>query len=187
MCNKGDADTPDCRARLVSCELNKDGKVYAFSASTPSLEAKTLLFAKCASTRKRSSKPLRLSFVDIRKAYFNAIPERAIDMKLPKEMGLSPDLVARQVRCVYGTRDAGKVWEDTCTQEMEHAGFMTGTANPCACYHQIRDITIVVYGNGFTALETDNDLDWYENRLKDNFDIQLRGRLGEGCTGPQEI
>ena len=100
MCNKGDADTPDCRARPVSCELNKDGKVDAFSASTPPLEAKKLLFAKYASTRKKGSKPLRLSFVDICKAYFNAIPERAIYMKLPKEMGLSPDLVARQVRCV---------------------------------------------------------------------------------------
>ena len=53
MCNKGDADTPDCRARLVSCELNKDGKVAAFSASTPPLEAKKLLFAKYASTRKK--------------------------------------------------------------------------------------------------------------------------------------
>ena len=30
-------------------------------------------------------------------------------------------------------------------------------------------------------------MDWYENRLKDNFDIKLRGRLGEGCTDPQEI
>ena len=35
MCNKGDADTPDCRARLASGELNCDGKVDAFSASTP--------------------------------------------------------------------------------------------------------------------------------------------------------
>ena len=29
MCNKGDADTPDCRARLVSCELNTHGQVDA--------------------------------------------------------------------------------------------------------------------------------------------------------------
>ena len=59
--------------------------------------------------------------------------------------------------------------------------------NPCVFYHKARDITIFVYGNDFTALGTDNGLDWYENRLKDNFEIKLRGRLGEGCTGPQEI
>ena len=53
VCNNGDADTTDCRARLVSCELNEDGEVDAFSASTPPLEAKKLLFAKYASTRKK--------------------------------------------------------------------------------------------------------------------------------------
>ena len=26
MCNKGDAEVPDCRARLVACELNKTGE-----------------------------------------------------------------------------------------------------------------------------------------------------------------
>lgn len=75
-----------------------------------------MLFTKFVSERKRNGKPLRLSFVDIRKTYFNAIPQRAIYMKLPPEIGLGPNVVARQVRCVYGTRDAGKLWEDTYTQ-----------------------------------------------------------------------
>ena len=124
--------------------------------------------------QEKSRKPLLLSFVDICKAYFNAIPERAIYMTLPKEMKLSPDLVARQVRCVYGTRGAGKLWEETYTQAMEHAGFVTGTADPCVLYHKVCDITIVVHGYDFTALGTDNDLDWHANRLKDNFEIELR-------------
>ena len=50
MYKKGNADTPDCRVRLVSCELNKDGNADAFSASTPPLEAKKCVFAKYAST-----------------------------------------------------------------------------------------------------------------------------------------
>ena len=54
MCNKGDADTPDCHAILVSCELHKDGNFDAISASTPPLEAKKFLFAKYASTRKKA-------------------------------------------------------------------------------------------------------------------------------------
>ena len=102
-------------------------------------------------------------------------------------MGLSPDFVARQVRCVYGTGAIGKLWEDTYTHAMEHAGFVTGTANHCVFFHKVRDITIVVHGDDSKALGTDNDLDWYENRLKEKFEIKLRGRLGEGCTGPQEI
>ena len=53
----------------------------------------------------------------------------------------------------------------------------------CFLDHKINDITIVVHGDDFTALGTDNDLDWYEKRLKDNFELKLRGRFGEGCTG----
>ena len=52
-------------------------------------------------------------------------------MRLPKEMGLPPDTVARQVRCVYGTRDAGKLWEETYTVAMESLGFKAGESNPC--------------------------------------------------------
>ena len=93
--------------------------------------------------------------------------------------------MARRVFCVYGTRDASKLWEDTYTQALEHSGFTTGMANPCVSYHRARDITIVVHGDNFTALGTDADLDWYEQALQESFEIQLRGRLGEGCPGPQ--
>ena len=187
LCNKGDSSSPDVRARLVSCELNNGEKNDFFSASTPPLEGKRMLFSRYVSERQRKGKPLRLSFVDIRKAYFNAIPERAIFMRVPKELGLPPNTVARQVRCVYGTRDAGKLWEDTYTQVLEGLGFTTGVSNPCVFHHPIRDIAIVVHGDDFTALGTDDDLNWYEGQLQQSFEIKIRGRLGEGCDGPQEI
>ena len=114
------------RARLVSCEINKDGRHDAFSASTPPLEGKKILFSKFASERRRGNFNLRISFVDIKKAYFNGIPTRDIYMSVPKEMGLPPGTLAKQVRCVYGTRDAGKIWEDTYTQVLEGAGFHAG-------------------------------------------------------------
>ena len=98
LCSKGDADSPDVRARLVSCELNQGDRNDSCSASTPPLEGKTLLFSRYVSERYRFGKPLRINFVDIRKAYFNALPTRAIYMRLPKERGLPSDEVARQVR-----------------------------------------------------------------------------------------
>ena len=84
LCNKGDAESPDVRARLVSCELNNDDKHDFFSASTPPLEGKRMLFSRYTSERQRNGVPLRLSFIDIRKAYFNALPERDIFMRIPK-------------------------------------------------------------------------------------------------------
>ena len=72
-------------------------------------------------------------------------------MTLPKDLGLGSGSVARQVRCVYGTRDAGKSREDTYTQALEHSGLTTGMANACVFDHRVGDITIVVHGNEFTA------------------------------------
>ena len=113
LCNKGDSVNPDVRARLVACELNTGGAAEPmFSASTPPLEAKRLFFARYVSEETRKGKPWRLSFVDIRKAYFNGIPTRKMFMRAPREMGLPPNTVMQQVRCVYGTGDAGKICED---------------------------------------------------------------------------
>ena len=47
-CNKGDAQNPDVRARLVACEVNYGTKEDSFYAATPLLEAKNILFAKYA-------------------------------------------------------------------------------------------------------------------------------------------
>ena len=72
--NKGDSESPDVRARLVACEIN-DGKTDAYFASTPPLEAKRILFSQYASRRwSDDGTPWCLSFVDIKKAYFNATP-----------------------------------------------------------------------------------------------------------------
>ena len=112
MANKEDFENPDVRARLVGCEVNKTGKkVDAFYASTPPLEAKKMLFSQFATERKRRGHPLRLSFVDVRKAYFNGRPTRNIYMQFPRELGLAPNLDGKLVRCAYGCRDAGHTCE----------------------------------------------------------------------------
>ena len=83
-CNKGDAQNPDVRARLVACEVNYGSKEDSFYDATPPLEAKKILFAKYAQEPIKNGLRQRLSFVDIRKAYFNAIPNRHIYMSLPR-------------------------------------------------------------------------------------------------------
>ena len=120
-------------------------------------KGKRLLFSRYVSQRNRKGRPLRINFIDVRKAYLNAIPTRAIYMRLPKEMGLPPDTVARQVRCVYGTRDAGKLWEDTYTVVMESLGFKAGESNPCVVWNAERQLMCVVHGDDFTTLGLDED------------------------------
>ena len=46
---------------------------------------------------------------------------------------------------------------------------------------------MVVHGDDFTALGLDEDLDYYETELAKNFELKIRGRLGEGCAGDNQI
>ena len=188
MSNKGDAIDPDCRARLVACEVNKTGENNDhFYASTPPLEAKKAMFNRYANTARLGKLPLRLSFIDVRKAYFNGIPKRNVYMSLPKELGLPSHFVAKQVRCVYGTRDAGAIWEDCYRNALEDMGFISGVASPCCFVRKTNGLSVVVHGDDFTIIGTDPQLDWFQNELAKNFEIKIRARLGEGCPGDNEV
>ena len=138
------------------------------------------MFSQYASERHGKGKPLRLNFVDIRKAYFNGRPTRNLSMHFPKELGLPSNVVARLVRCAYGCRDAGHIWEVCYRSALESIGFVTGAASPSCFYQKTRDISVVVHGDDFTALGTDADLDFYETRLAEHFELKIRGRIGEG-------
>ena len=85
--------------------------------------------------------PLAVSFVDVRKAYFNGVPRRRLHLFFPKELGLEKGAVAHLKRCVYGARDAGMIWEDCYAHVLVKTGFRRGIASPCcffiilaACY-----------------------------------------------------
>ena len=179
------------RARLVACEVNKGDSSAtcrdAFYASTPPLEAKKVLFSRLAQERKRAGQPLRLDFLDVKKAYFNGIPKRDVYMQLPKELGLPSHFVAKQVRCVYGTRDAGAIWEDTYRQALESLGFVSGVASPCCFYHSQRGVSTVVHGDDITSLGIDKDLDWLREGLSKSFELKVRGRVGEGVPGTNDM
>ena len=75
--------------------------------------------------------PMRLSFIDIKKAYFNGVPSRLIYMSFPPELGLPKHMVAKQTRCVYGTRDAGMIWEQCYRDALDTVGFSNGVSHPC--------------------------------------------------------
>ena len=188
LCNKGDALKPEVRARLVACEVNTyTDQTGAFYASTPPLEAKRMLFSEFATRRVRDGKPLQLSFLDITKAYFNGTPRRNLHVRLPSELGLPSNIVGSLLRCVYGTRDAGSIWEDTYASQLEKMGFVRGKASPCCFYSKDLQVSVAVHGDDFTALGTQASLDVYEQQLQQAFDLKLRGRLSEEAHTEKEI
>ena len=78
-CNKRNLEKPGVRTRLVACEVAKD-KQSALYASTPPLESKKALFSEYAAEGILDGKPLALSLIEIKKAYFSGVPQKNVFM-----------------------------------------------------------------------------------------------------------
>ena len=103
------------------------------------------MFPRWANERTYKGQPLKLHFIDIRKAYFNARPKRDLYVRLPSELGLGRNVVGKLQRCMYGTRDAGALWELTYANALLEAGFVQGRSGPCCVYHTDLHLSLVVH------------------------------------------
>ena len=74
---------------------------------------------------------LGIAFVDVNTAYFHDVPRRNLHLFLPTELGLGKNATEHLLKCVYGTRDAGQIWEDVCAHALVKMGFRRGVADPC--------------------------------------------------------
>ena len=181
--NKGDLASRDCRARFVACEVNTCAEEDAnFFAATPPLEAKRLLLSEWATKRQRNGNVLQLHFSDAKKAYFNGVPTRRLYIRLPKEMCLGPNVVGRLLRCCYGTRDAGAIWEQYYADSLISIGFQQGRASPCCFWHPLWEISLVIHGDDLTALGTPESLDVYEAALQKCLRSRFVGALESMTT-----
>ena len=83
--NKGDDDNPNYRFRLVGREFKRD-KREGLCVATPPLEAIRALIALAASQRNRGNNLIKkLSFIDIRQAYFHPKAKIVVYVELPDE------------------------------------------------------------------------------------------------------
>ena len=78
-------------------------------------------------------------------------------------MGLGKTAVGKLRRCIYGTRDAGAIWEQVYTRALIALGFEQGVSSPCCFTHKTWGVSVVCHGDDFTALGTDSSLNLYEH------------------------
>ena len=89
--------------------------------------------------------------------------------------------IQRLDQCMYGYRDSGSIWEDVYTQTLTSMGVVQGAASPCCFYHPTWDVAVVVHGDDFTALGTQESLNPCEKAMSSAFEVKLKGRLGHGA------
>ena len=170
-CNKGDADHPEIRCRLV-CQEVKSYNSDEFFAATPPGETLKMIVSMAAEDVKKE-----VILVDISRAYFNARIERQVFVELPEELKVGKHFVGELRKCMYGTRDAAQGWEHTYRKALEGMGFRRGKSNPCLFHHASRKVHLTVHGDDFFAEGLPESLDWFENELLRKFEGKVKGRL----------
>ena len=88
---------------------------------------------------------------------------------------------------MYGTRDAGAIWESCYASCLTRMGFVQGKASPCCFVHPTWNVHVVVHGDDFTALGTSDGFDKFEKGMTDTFECKLKGRLGTGDDDLKEM
>ena len=119
---------------------------------------------------------MKLDFIDIRKAYFNAPARRAVYVELPTEI-LELGTCGRLLKSLYGACCAAQIWEVEYSRFMESIGFVRGTSTPCAFYDQQKELRAVVHGDDFTALGWGHQLDWFLDKIGSVYEIK-QSRIG---------
>ncbi len=106
----------------------------------------------------------KLMFIDVKKAHLNGkVPEDEwAFVALPAEAGGG---VARLRRWLYGMRPAARAWKEDYVAKLVGAGFRRGVLAPTVFRHPMRDISLVVRGDDFTALGPEAELRAFENQI----------------------
>ena len=129
---------------------------------------------------------MKIDFIDIRKAYFQAAAVRDVYVELPEE-DYEEGMCGKLIKSMYGARDAAHSWENEYSGFMEEVGFRRGIASPCVFYHNGRDIRAVVHGDDFTILGYESELDWFRECIAKKLDVKMRGRIGPEEKGDKSI
>ncbi len=196
--NKGDDLCPKYRSRLVARQLKAHDRSNAsYFAPTPPLEALRTVLSLAATKLKHwqpdyrpdSDSRMQLSFLDISRAYFNAKTDSASPtyVSLPPEDDDCEEKCALLLRHMYGTRAAADGWQEEYSSFLVSVmGFKQGTASPCLFRHPNRQIALSVHGDDFTAAGAKPDLDWYESKMKEHYELTTQPRMGPGAEDAKE-
>ena len=188
--NKGDDSNPRYRSRLVARQLKAHDRTNAsYFAPSPPLEALRTVVSLAATRigqwrpdyNPKSERRMQLSFLDISRAYFNAKTDEASPtyVALPAEDPDAEEKCGLLLRHMYGTRAAADGWQEEYSCFLVgKLGFKQGLASPCLFRHPTRQIVLTVHGDDFTSAGAKCDLDWFEESMKQHYELTSQPRLG---------
>ena len=188
--NKGNAEEPNYRSRLVGKEFN-DGQHYkGLFAATPPLEALRLLISEAATVKKGKVKGDKVIMVnDVARAFFEAPMRRTVCVELPAEALTEAEreqgVVGLLQMSLYGTRDAAANFQEEVRKVMIELGFRQSRFSPSIYYHPQYDLMTLVHGDDFITAGGRAECQWMRRRLERRFEIKSKV-IGAGAGESQE-
>ena len=175
--NKGIEEKPVIRCRLVARDFRgADKDREDLFAATPPWELKKVLMSHAR----------KMLLIDVKKAHLNSECTEDVFIELPEEVGAAQDKVGKLRRWLYGFRPAAAAWEAHYAHKLEEVGFKRGLATPVSCYHEEKDVNLVVHGDDFTFTGDDASLRWVEDMMSQWYEVKVRARLGPGDQDDKE-
>ena len=131
----------------------------------------------------------QISRIDVKRAYFNAQVDPADPptfVQLPSEDEDHQTKVAQLLRHMYGTRMAADGWQEEYSTFLVSLGFSQGDASPNVFYHAEKRIMTSVHGDDFTSSGPATALNWFEESVKEKYEVTIEPRLGPGAQDAKE-
>jgi hypothetical protein len=157
----------------------------------PPLEAKKVLFqlaaAKMRGIGTKGGRKMKLMFVDVRKAHLNGICTEDIYVELPAEAKAAKGKCGKLKRWLYGTRGASQGWERHYTDNLEKEQFRRGRFSTAVFYNPVSETRLVVHGDDFTFLGYPEELEYILKKMREWYDLKLRGVLGDGPSDEKRM
>ena len=186
--NKGDAQHPAVRSRLVCMEMRRRGIEAIFSA-TPPLEALRAVVSLGAREDPRGRHdPVKIYTADVSRAHFYADSVRDVFIELQAEDPRSggQDLVGKLQKTMYGTLDAAEQWALHYAARLKAAGFIQGRASPCCFHHSRMPVALLVHGDDFVAAGRREGIQHLSRTLREHYELKEK-TLGPGKEEELEI
>lgn len=178
--NKGTADKPIPKARLVAREYANDRRHDLF-AGTPGIQlvryvVSTAMTAKPGVKRK-------LMCLDIKTAFLYGKARRQVFLELPDEDPDCGDLdcVGQLVRSLYGTRDAPQIWSDLFAEAMIKWGFSRSKLMPGVFYRKEKDLLACGHVDDVICSGSSENLRWLQDMIAQEFEFKAT------VIGPDEF
>ena len=166
--NKGTAEHPQVKCRLVAQELALGERLDELFAGTPSMSAVRLLLlhsrqdGRCVMT------------MGVKTAFLYGVMRRKAYIELPRRDPWSTDgkWAGKLERAFYGSRDAPQIWQHEVSDSLTKLGFQRSVFQPSVFVHKIRNVAVVLRVDDFLCSGQRDDVLWIYDELFKKYEMK---------------